>query len=157
MSKTSKNNRLYRIRLANIDDVKNVFDLSNDDDVRINAIHSEKIKWENHIKWFANKIDSKDIIFYILEYKNNFAGYCHIDRENDEWITTIHISKEYRGKSLGYILLKEVCQYNNDKNLISYIKINNFASKTIFKKNDFKIFNTTTINNQQYHILKRAK
>ena len=40
----------FQLRLANIDDMKNVFDLSNDDLVRQNSIHSEKIEWENHVE-----------------------------------------------------------------------------------------------------------
>ena len=41
-----------QIRLANIDDMKNVFDLSNDDTVRKNSINQNKIEWEDHVKWF---------------------------------------------------------------------------------------------------------
>lgn len=38
------------IRFANIDDMKNVFDLSNDDIVRANSIHTEKSKNDHPIK-----------------------------------------------------------------------------------------------------------
>lgn len=145
-------------RLANIDDMKSVFDLSNDDIVRANSIHSEKIKWENHIEWFKSKLDSKVIIFYILEFKGNFAGYCHIDKEaNDEWLATIHISKAYRGKNLGFNFLKIICKSNSNKNIIAYIKTSNAASKKIFEKNNFSIFDIITINSEKYYFLKRIK
>lgn len=49
-----------------------------------------------------------------------------------------------------------VCESNSNKNIIAYIKINNFASKKIFEKNNFKIVDSTTIDNKQY-ILKMAK
>ena len=145
-------------RLANINDMKSVFDLSNDDIVRANSIHSEKIKWENHIKWFNDKIAFKNILFYILEFDGNFAGYCHIDMEdNDEWIATIHISKAYRGRNLGFNFLKTICESNSDKNIIAYIKTSNIASKKIFEKNNFQIFDIITINDEKYYLLKRAK
>lgn len=38
------------VRPATIDDMRSVFDLSNDDTVRANSIHSAKIEWENHIE-----------------------------------------------------------------------------------------------------------
>ena len=146
------------IRLANIDDMKSVFDLSNDDIVRANSIHSEKIEWENHIVWFKNKIVSKDIVFYILEIEDNFAGYCHIDREdNDEWMATIHIAKAYRGKNLGFNFLKIICKSNSNKNIIAYIKTSNVASKKIFEKNNFQIFDIITINSEKYYLFKKAK
>ncbi len=145
-------------RLANIDDMKSVFDLSNDDIVRANSIHSEKIEWENHIVWFKSKLDSKDIVFYILEIEDNFAGYYHIDKEaNDEWLVTIHISKAYRSKNLGFSFLKTTCESNSDKNIIAYIKTSNVASKKIFEKNNFQIFDIITINSEKYYLFKKAK
>lgn len=94
------------IRLANIDDMKSVFDLSNDDIVRANSIH---------------------------------------------------ISKAYRGKNLGFNFLKIICKSNSNKNIIAYIKTSNAASKKIFEKNNFSIFDIITINSEKYYLFKKAK
>lgn len=55
------------IRLANINDIKDVFMLANDDIVRANSINTSKIKYDEHERWFKDKISSKDTIFYVLE------------------------------------------------------------------------------------------
>ena len=39
--------------------MKNVFGLSNDATVRQNSIHTEKIEWKDHIKWFKQRISKK--------------------------------------------------------------------------------------------------
>ena len=38
------------IRLANSSDIKNVFELSNEDFVRQNSFNKEKIGWEHHVQ-----------------------------------------------------------------------------------------------------------
>ena len=57
----------FSIRLATIYDMKKVFELSNDDVVRANSINQEKIKWDDHIEWFKNRIQKKEDPFYIVE------------------------------------------------------------------------------------------
>lgn len=127
----------FSIRLAKIEDMKNVFDLSNDGTVRQNSIHTEKIEWGNHIKWFNSKLNSKDCIFYVAYENKDFVGYCHLHLEDGEWIVTIHISKNMRHKGYGKKLLQYVCRENLDKSIISYVKVKNIPSYNLFKKNNF--------------------
>ena len=129
---------MLNIRLATLDNMKNVFDLSNDNIVRQNSIHTEKIEWNNHIKWFKNKINSKDSIFYIAEDNNNFIGYCRLDKEKDYWVITIHISDKYRGKGYGSKIIKEICAKNPDKKLKALVKKENSASYNMFLNCGFK-------------------
>lgn len=47
------------IRLANINDIKDVFMLANDDIVRANSINTSKIKYDEHERWFKDKSAQK--------------------------------------------------------------------------------------------------
>lgn len=142
------------IRLANINDIKDVFMLANDDIVRANSINTSKIKYDEHERWFKDKISSKDTIFYVLEVDTIFAGCARID---NLWLVSISILEHFRAKKLGYYLLKNICEYNATKSLLAYIKINNLASKIIFEKNDFVLSDEILINAQKYYIFKRQQ
>ena len=94
-----------QIRLANIDDMKNVFDLSNDDTVRKNSINQNKIEWEDHVKWFRNRIDKSH--FYIVENKNKeFVAQVRFDEQLESTIS-ISITKNFRGKGLASEIIKQ--------------------------------------------------
>ena len=89
----------FVIRLAEPRDVKNVFELSNDDTVRAMSIHSEKIEWESHMKWFENTIKNPAVLFYVAEtVDGDFIGQIRFARENADWIVSISLEKKYRGK-----------------------------------------------------------
>ena len=125
----------YSIRLANIEDMKNVFDLSNDNIVRQNSIHREKIEWENHVEWFKHKLNDKNCVFYIIEDKNkNFIGQTRIDKKNDENIISISISKDFRGNGLSTKIIKECSDKTKFNEIVAYIKKDNIASQKAFQK-----------------------
>jgi hypothetical protein len=63
------------IREATQDDVKIVFDLSNDPVVRSNSIRPGLIDWDEHQRWFAKKIlDKNCIIFLAFKPEGEFIG-----------------------------------------------------------------------------------
>ncbi len=43
--------------------MKDVYELANDSVVRQNSFNSNEIKYDDHIKWYLNKINNKDCIF----------------------------------------------------------------------------------------------
>ena len=68
------------VRFATESDIKNVFELSNDDFVRKNSFNKEKIQWEHHVDWFMKRIKNSSEPFYIIEDENNnFVGQVRID------------------------------------------------------------------------------
>ena len=129
----------FSIRMAKIDDMKNVFELSNDDLVRQNSIHTEKIDWETHVEWFKARINKIDEPFYIVEDKNGkFMGQLRFDKQNDDFVVSVSISPEFRGKGLASEILSEAIKKSGLKNLSAYIFDFNEASKNAFEKAGFK-------------------
>ena len=125
-----------QIRLANIDDMKNVFDLSNDDTVRKNSINQNKIEWEDHVKWFRNRIDKSH--FYIVENKNKeFVAQVRFDEQLESTIS-ISITKNFRGKGLASEIIKQCSKKSKLKNIVALVKKENLASQKSFLKAGYK-------------------
>lgn len=131
----------FKIRPANISDMKNVFELSNDKLVRKNSINSNAIIWDEHVKWFNERLKKGNEPFYIIEDKNdNFIGQIKFDRkENNDIYISISISENYRGKHLASYLIKQCSLKTNFKRILSVIKKENIASLKAFQKSDYEI------------------
>lgn len=127
------------IRFANISDMKNVFDLSNDDTVRANSIHTEKIEWGNHVKWFQSRINIKDSPFYIIEDENrHFIGQVRFDK-TEEPIISISIVKEYRGKGLAADIIRMCSKFSKYNKIYAYVKKENNPSFRSFIKAGYEV------------------
>lgn len=124
----------FSIRLATIDDMEKVFELSNDDVVRANSINQEKIKWENHIEWFENRIKKIDEPFYIIEsQEKDFIAQVRFDKK-EEITISISISKQFRGKNLASKIIKECSKKCGYEKIVAFIKKDNITSQKSFLK-----------------------
>lgn len=129
----------FEIKLAAIEDMKDVFDLSNEDLVRENSFNQEKIQWESHQNWFKNKINDENCIFYVVKDTNNkLISQIRFDKNDGEADISISIAQKFRGKGYGVEILKltskKVIDENNIKKINAYVKIENEVSKIIFEK-----------------------
>lgn len=128
----------FLIRLATINDIKKVFELSNDEDVRKNSINQEKIKWEYHIKWFENRIKNTKEPFYIIEtLDNDFVGQVRFDKK-EELVISISVAKNFRGKGLAAKIIKKCSEKTKSNKIIAFVKDCNIASKKSFVKAGYK-------------------
>lgn len=130
---------MLHIRKASEKDLNNVFELSNDDDVRKNSFHFKKIDWEEHVKWYNSKLTDKNSLFYVAYDNDIFIGYCRLDKnEKNEWIITVHINPEMRSKGYGKKFLRYICKNNPYKVMIAYVKNYNKSSKAMFLSSYFE-------------------
>ena len=124
-------------RRATINDVKLIYDWSNDPITRANSYSSEPILFENHVTWFSNKLMDKNSYFYIAEFKGYPAGLVRYEIKGDHAVVGILVGEDYRGKGLateflrgsGYFYFKE-----NDLPVFAYIKTQNKASIGAFER-----------------------
>lgn len=145
----------FELKLATIESMKNIFDLSNDELVRQSSFNQEEINWEKHQNWFKNKISDKNSLFYIVQnIENIFMGYIRLDKESNKWIVTIHLKEEFRYKGFGVQILKKICILNADKCIIAFVKEKNRPSYNSFIKAGFKKIELCMINNEKYYRLK---
>lgn len=126
------------IRFACDKDIKNVFELSNEDYVRANSLNLEKIDWEHHVNWFQERIKKTNEPFYIIEdEKNNFIGQVRIDKK-EEVIISISIRENFRGKGLAKKIIKNCSDLSNFETITAYVKESNLPSLKSFLKAGYK-------------------
>jgi len=56
------------------------YNLRNSKDIRTYSVNSNKINFNNHQKWFQNKINSKNYFLYLLTKNNNPIGYLRLKK-----------------------------------------------------------------------------
>lgn len=146
-------NKIFFIKLATGVDIKDVFNLSNDPVVRKNSFNSKPILFENHVKWYNNKIKDINSAFYIIRnIDNEFISQVRLDREHENnWVISISIVDKFRGKGLGSIILKETIEKfmgnSHAENIYAFIKKNNTSSVNSFQIAGFLIIGEETLNN----------
>jgi len=131
-----------KMRMATAADVDLYFNWANDKVVRENSFNSSEINYEQHVKWFTNKLSSKDCFFYLfLNEQNVPVGQVRIDKTNEEVVIGISIDEKQRGKGFGVQMLnKATTEYLNqfpEAKIIAYVKEENIASLKLFTSANF--------------------
>ena len=140
------------LRKATINDSKLIFDWSNDDLVRQNSFNSEKLIFENHKKWFTEKLQESNQLFLIAIVDNKEAGLIRFNIEEKNAVIGIVISNRFRGKQLASRLLiassKEYFK-TNTLPIFAYIKKENSASIKAFQNAGYSLFKDTRVNEHE--------
>lgn len=123
-------------------DLDLLFEWTNDKYVRQNAFNKDAIKYEDHMMWFRNKINSLDTYMFICYLDDNPVGQVRIDNQEGLGIISYSVEKGYRGMGLGSCILEninKVIKENNIKleKLIGKVIYSNEISQKIFKKAGF--------------------
>ena len=136
------------LRQATIADAQLLFDWANDKDVRRNAIHSEVIEWENHLKWLSAKLNTSTKLF-ILEYNGEAAGQIRFDWSDEEkgWMVDYSVSESFRGKGLGKRLIETGIAKLNLYPVLAFVKPENTSSIKVFEALSFTNLGTVQIRN----------
>lgn len=113
------------------------FDWANEQEVRMNSLNSETIKYEDHVKWFTDKVADTNAIMYLVKMKNEAIGQVRFDREEDRvFRINYSIAKGFRGKGLAsLLLLKTIRKMQKDHgsfHLRATVKKDNIPSQKVF-------------------------
>jgi RimJ/RimL family protein N-acetyltransferase len=147
------------IREDTINDAKILFDWANDLETRDNSFNSEIIDWNNHIRWFKNKLNDPASIIYILHTNEKPVGVVRFE-VNETTIIGVTVTPNCRGMGLGTEILKTACNTfwkNNTDSILAYIKKGNIASLRVFEKAGFIFLREDNVNNIKCLILKATK
>lgn len=129
-------------RKATSQDINLVFEWANDPVTRSNSFNQNPIPYENHTKWFSNKLASDSCIMLILEADNQPVGILRLDIVSDDPKTaeiSYSISPLHRGKGYGTQMiasvkvLPEISEFEIQK-LIANVKESNVSSQICFEK-----------------------
>ncbi|MEN6384140.1 MAG: GNAT family N-acetyltransferase [Phycisphaerales bacterium] len=151
-------NKQMLIRKARESDLMAVYNLNNSPEVRMQSISRDRIELEDHKNWFKGKLENDKVKFYIVEsYAGKFVGQVRFDLlESEQWLISIAINSEYRGKGLGTWTITKasrMVQIACDLPVVAYIKKNNESSKRAFVKAGFVSAAEETIKAEFFHRL----
>lgn len=116
------------------------FEWANDYDTRRYSFHTENIQFKNHVKWFKEKINSPDCIYFIGVSDGKNIGQIRLDTSENSGVISYGVDKKYRGQGYGVQLLKLLEKYIFDNldflnfNLIGRVKKENISSVKCFLK-----------------------
>jgi len=136
-----------KLRKATLDDMENVFKLSNDPEVRKVSINKDSIAWEDHVKWFTSKIDDTNILFLVaFTDQIPFLGQVRFDfyGNGSDCLISFSMLKSERGKGYSSGMIREACNIlQNIKNqnlqiIRAYVQPDNILSRKILLKNGFQ-------------------
>ena len=130
-------------REANTQDCRLYFDWANDPASRKQSFNSDPIPFENHQKWFENRLKSPTSKLYIITKEEDSIGQVRFDIKNEEATISYSLDKKFRGNGFGSLILKkgvEVLKQELKERIIiiGFVKSNNIASAKAFEKLNFK-------------------
>lgn len=146
---------LIYLRQAVIDDCELYFQWANDEEVRKNAFNNEVIKWNNHLKWFKDKISNDQSKLFVLMENETPVGQIRIDKEEEDWVIDYSIDNEHRGKGLANQMMKLLLE-KDIRPLKAIVKDSNYGSLKVFQKSDFIVEKESVINGVQVVIYKHV-
>lgn len=129
-------------------DCELLFEWANDDLVRRNAFTTNKIDFEEHLKWFQGKIKNDQTLMYLILKDNDAVGQIRVDLEGEIGMISYSIDSKYRGQGFGTQALQEIhlrvkADYKEIKRIIGRVKIENLPSRKAFEKADFELVRTS--------------
>lgn len=144
---------MISLRPVTVGDINDIFELSNDDEVRKNSFNQGKILFEKHKNWFKRKMKDPENLFLVINVGKDFAGQVRFDFDGDLATISISIKKLFRGLGLGNNFMKKSINYleinfPHIKIIKAYIKESNEKSLKLFKSMNFKFNRTVMIKNQ---------
>lgn len=141
----SKKNKI-ELCLATIDDAQLLFDWVNNSDVRRNSLITERVVWDEHLKWFKSKLQSQSKI-YILFNDKIPVGQIRLDFMNTFWNIDYSIDSKHRGNGFGKIIIElAIKKFNKGDILKAIVKKENISSLKIFQKLKFDEFSEKNSN-----------
>ena len=154
---------MLKFREATKQDVYLYFAWANDETVRKNSFQSTSITFENHERWFENKLNSPQTLLLVFEdEKNNPVGQVRFETQKEYALVGISIDINHRGKGYALEMLKQSSanyfERYPDNYLIAYIKKDNFASYKAFVSAGYELLNEVEeAGVLSYKLIKKSK
>jgi len=102
---------MMTVRRAEPNDVRRVFDLSNDSVVRASSFQTEPLVWDNHVSWFERAIRDPELLFYLGFDEGEFVGQVRLKAQSEGlYLLSISLTEPFRARRVGRPFLGLVCQ-----------------------------------------------
>lgn len=134
----SKFNRRIDLKEASKEDLELTYKWVNNSDIRKHSFNKNYVSFENHQKWFLEKINSKQVKYFIITYNEENVGSIRVDFKDKKGVISYLIDPNFHGKGLGYISLNaledKLREQGSSLTLEGEVFSSNLASIKIFEK-----------------------
>jgi RimJ/RimL family protein N-acetyltransferase len=131
---------MLSIRKVEEKDIQLLFEWANDPMVRKNSLNSNKISWEEHVKWFRSKLNDGNSYFYmVVNAQGELTAFVRFEKK-DRWFAGIVVAPESQGRGIGKDALgRSIDEFFKcvREPIYAQIKRSNVASIKVFEYNDF--------------------
>lgn len=153
---------MLTFRFANRGDAELYFKWANDELVRQYSYKNDEIAFEDHLKWFEEKLQSDKVFLYLfLNESGEPVGQVRIEINKDgKAIVGISTDKNFRKQGLGSKMLVISCENfhkHNPKSILAYIMKTNTASYYSFLKAGFHLFSEELIEGVESYVMIKYK
>jgi RimJ/RimL family protein N-acetyltransferase len=141
----SKFNDSLFLRDAKLFDAELTYGWATDPAIRLHSFNKEKIEWENHNKWFSDRLTDINCDYYILNNEGSNIGSIRFDIEKTgNAMISYLIDPIFHGKGFGKIIVEYGVEMlrarrNDVKQVYGLVQKQNVASIRIFEKLGFKM------------------
>jgi UDP-2,4-diacetamido-2,4,6-trideoxy-beta-L-altropyranose hydrolase len=135
--------QMHALRPVEMGDIKDLFEWNNHPLSRKNSLRSESITWEEHKRWFAERLaDTLTTIYILCSDREKLGAVRFEEKENGVRISVV-LNPDHIGKRLGSELIRRGTEkYMREKKpthpIIAEIKGENLPSKRAFLGAGFK-------------------
>ncbi len=150
---------LVTLRKATTNDIMLYYQWTNETETRKQSFNSTTIPLASHKNWFQQKIEDKNTLMLLAQVASNMVGQVRFDLKDKKIYIGYSIDKNYRGKGLGEIILKEGIKKAKDyfgmkTPIIGYVKKQNIPSTKIFRNLGFSETEAELYENAFKYVLK---
>ena len=148
-----------KIRHACLDDEALILEWANDRDAREQSFHQNRISEHEHARWFAEKINDPDCIFFVAEDQTGLpVGQVRFDinRIQAEALISISLDRSLRGFGLSQQLLSKALEKFRSVELnikiIAEVRDENWPSQQLFTTLQFISVPSRRINSKAFEL-----
>ncbi|HAQ70106.1 MAG TPA: N-acetyltransferase [Flavobacteriales bacterium] len=134
------------IRDAQEFDCRSYFQLVNDQLVRQNSIKTSVVKWEEHKKWFLEKLGSDNTFLFVAEMSGLFLGQVRFDYSSAScaWFIDYSIDKPFRGKGFAKEMMMKSMKCLSKSvqkpfKISALVRLENHSSRKVFQNLGFTV------------------
>lgn len=153
---------MLTFRFANYGDAGVYFKWVNDELVRQYSYNNAKISYEDHLKWFEEKLQSNRVFLYLFSNElGEPVGQVRIEIKKEvNAIIGISTDENFRKQGLGSKMLVMSCEdfhKHESVSILAYIMKTNKASYYSFLKAGFQLLSEDLIEGIESYVLIKDK
>ena len=136
---TNQKFELLKSYVASFDDLEFIFDCRYAAGESSFYLSQDVPDYYSHRTWFMQTLQDTKNKHIIYEVGGVKCGYVRLDFAKKYINVNIYVDAMYRGRGLAELMLNNICQKNNSKNLHATVHSQNFPSLNAFLKTGFSV------------------